>query len=81
MFVCYCQVPCGCHFLLLAFSQIITLLDCSALFIFSGCPTFWDDIRCWYRAEVGQVVRVSCANVSQLFADNQGKSVPSKHQQ
>ncbi|XP_054645545.1 vasoactive intestinal polypeptide receptor 2 isoform X1 [Dunckerocampus dactyliophorus] len=31
------------------------------------CPTAWDNIRCWWRAEVGQVVRVSCANVSQLF--------------
>lgn len=39
----------------------------------SGCPTVWDEIRCWYRAEVGQVVSVSCANVSQLFANNHGK--------
>ncbi|XP_062308359.1 vasoactive intestinal polypeptide receptor 1 [Osmerus eperlanus] len=38
----------------------------------TGCRTEWDDIRCWYRAEVGQVVSVSCANVSQLFANNQG---------
>uniref|UniRef100_A0A667YQ67 Growth hormone releasing hormone receptor b n=1 Tax=Myripristis murdjan TaxID=586833 RepID=A0A667YQ67_9TELE len=37
-----------------------------------GCPTEWDNIRCWSRAEVGQVVSVSCANVSQLFANNQG---------
>ncbi|GLD49484.1 pituitary adenylate cyclase-activating polypeptide type I receptor-like isoform X1, partial [Lates japonicus] len=37
----------------------------------TGCPTAWDDIRCWLRAEVGQVVSVSCANVSQLFANNQ----------
>ncbi|KAM4739768.1 pituitary adenylate cyclase-activating polypeptide type I receptor [Anableps anableps] len=37
----------------------------------TGCPTLWDDIYCWYRAEVGQMVRVSCANVSQLFANNQ----------
>ncbi|KAM9848835.1 pituitary adenylate cyclase-activating polypeptide type I receptor [Aulostomus maculatus] len=37
----------------------------------SGCPTVWDEICCWYRAEVGQVVRVSCANISLLF-DNQG---------
>ena len=35
----------------------------------------WDEIRCWYRAEVGQVVSVSCSNVSQLFANNQGKSL------
>ncbi|KAM9364908.1 vasoactive intestinal polypeptide receptor 1 [Pholidichthys leucotaenia] len=38
----------------------------------TGCSTVWDDIRCWHRAEVGQVIRVSCANVSQLFANNQG---------
>ncbi|CAB1457639.1 unnamed protein product [Pleuronectes platessa] len=37
-----------------------------------SCPTVWDDIRCWSRAAVGQVVSVSCANVSQLFANNQG---------
>ncbi|XP_053700283.1 pituitary adenylate cyclase-activating polypeptide type I receptor-like [Synchiropus splendidus] len=35
------------------------------------CPTVWDDVRCWHRAEVGQVIRVSCANVSLLF-NNQG---------
>ncbi|TNN63929.1 hypothetical protein EYF80_025862 [Liparis tanakae] len=38
------------------------------------CPTAWDDIRCWYRAEVGRVVSVSCANVSQMFANNQEDS-------
>ncbi|XP_016895420.1 pituitary adenylate cyclase-activating polypeptide type I receptor isoform X1 [Cynoglossus semilaevis] len=38
----------------------------------TGCRTVWDDIRCWYRADVGQVVSVSCANVSQLFANNKG---------
>ncbi|KAG8003403.1 Pituitary adenylate cyclase-activating polypeptide type I receptor [Nibea albiflora] len=38
----------------------------------AGCPTLWDDIRCWYRAEVGQVVNISCVNVSHLFANNQG---------
>ncbi|XP_061621218.1 pituitary adenylate cyclase-activating polypeptide type I receptor-like isoform X1 [Phyllopteryx taeniolatus] len=37
----------------------------------TGCPTVWDEIRCWYRAEVGQVVGVSCANISQLF-NNKG---------
>lgn len=39
----------------------------------SGCPTSWDEIRCWFRAEVGEVARVSCVNASQLFADNDGK--------
>uniref|UniRef100_A0A1A7XDE9 Vasoactive intestinal peptide receptor 2 n=1 Tax=Iconisemion striatum TaxID=60296 RepID=A0A1A7XDE9_9TELE len=38
----------------------------------TACPTHWDNIGCWYRAEVGQVVTVSCANVSQLFANTQG---------
>ncbi|KAG5849811.1 hypothetical protein ANANG_G00075660 [Anguilla anguilla] len=37
-----------------------------------GCRTEWDEIRCWWRAEVGQVVNVSCAEVSQLFSNNQG---------
>lgn len=41
--------------------------------LLSGCPTAWDDIGCWSRAEVGQVVSLSCANVSQLFANTQGK--------
>lgn len=39
----------------------------------SGCPTSWDEIRCWFRAEVGQVTRVSCVNASQLFADTDGR--------
>ncbi|KAK7155388.1 hypothetical protein R3I93_010122 [Phoxinus phoxinus] len=38
----------------------------------TGCHTNWDDIWCWYRAEVGQVVNVSCSEVSQLFATNHG---------
>ncbi|XP_017289792.1 pituitary adenylate cyclase-activating polypeptide type I receptor [Kryptolebias marmoratus] len=38
----------------------------------TGCPTVWDNIWCWHRVDVGQVVSVSCANASQLFADNQG---------
>ncbi|XP_062853175.1 vasoactive intestinal polypeptide receptor 1 [Trichomycterus rosablanca] len=38
----------------------------------TGCQTEWDEIRCWYRAEVGQVVNVSCSEVSQLFAINHG---------
>jgi len=38
-----------------------------------GCHTNWDGIWCWNRAEVGQVVNVSCSEVSQLFATNQGK--------
>ncbi|XP_035990158.1 pituitary adenylate cyclase-activating polypeptide type I receptor [Fundulus heteroclitus] len=37
----------------------------------TGCPTLWDDIRCWNRAEEGQVVKVSCGNISQLFVDNE----------
>ncbi|KAG1972759.1 pituitary adenylate cyclase-activating polypeptide type I receptor [Pimephales promelas] len=38
----------------------------------TGCHTNWDGIWCWNRAEVGQVVNVSCSEVSQLFATNQG---------
>ncbi|XP_028831863.1 growth hormone releasing hormone receptor a isoform X2 [Denticeps clupeoides] len=38
----------------------------------AGCRTDWDEIRCWSRAEVGQVVNVSCAEVFQLFSHNQG---------
>ncbi|KAK2858172.1 hypothetical protein Q7C36_006091 [Tachysurus vachellii] len=38
----------------------------------TGCRTEWDEISCWYRAEVGQVVNVSCSEVSQLFANNNG---------
>uniref|UniRef100_A0A3B3TKL6 Growth hormone releasing hormone receptor b n=1 Tax=Poecilia latipinna TaxID=48699 RepID=A0A3B3TKL6_9TELE len=41
------------------------------LIVFPGCPTDWDDIYCWHRANVGQVIRVSCTNISKLFADNQ----------
>ncbi|XP_034035286.1 pituitary adenylate cyclase-activating polypeptide type I receptor [Thalassophryne amazonica] len=37
----------------------------------TGCPTDWDDFCCWYHAEVGQVVNISCANVFQLFVNNQ----------
>ncbi|XP_061883956.1 vasoactive intestinal polypeptide receptor [Entelurus aequoreus] len=34
---------------------------------FTGCQTEWDNISCWFHAEVGQVVAASCANISQLF--------------
>ncbi|XP_057698307.1 pituitary adenylate cyclase-activating polypeptide type I receptor isoform X1 [Corythoichthys intestinalis] len=37
----------------------------------TGCQTIWDEIRCWHRAEVGQVVGVTCTNISQLF-NNKG---------
>ncbi|MBN3323672.1 PACR protein, partial [Atractosteus spatula] len=29
----------------------------------SGCPTDWDEIHCWPRADVGRVVRVTCSEV------------------
>ncbi|KAJ7986334.1 hypothetical protein DPEC_G00338850 [Dallia pectoralis] len=35
----------------------------------TGCRTEWDDIRCWYRVEVGQTVNVSCSDISQLFVN------------
>ncbi|XP_051930141.1 vasoactive intestinal polypeptide receptor 1 [Hippocampus zosterae] len=37
----------------------------------AGCPTLWDEIRCWKAVEVGRAVGVACANISQLF-DNKG---------
>lgn len=40
--------------------------------LFAGCTTEWDDIRCWPRAEVGQVANASCAEVFQHFSSNQG---------
>uniref|UniRef100_A0A669E737 Growth hormone releasing hormone receptor a n=1 Tax=Oreochromis niloticus TaxID=8128 RepID=A0A669E737_ORENI len=38
----------------------------------SGCKTEWDEIGCWLRAEVGQVVNLSCSEVFQHFSSNQG---------
>ncbi|XP_041847376.1 pituitary adenylate cyclase-activating polypeptide type I receptor-like [Melanotaenia boesemani] len=38
----------------------------------SGCETEWDEIGCWLRAEVGQVVNISCSEVFQHFSSNQG---------
>ncbi|XP_020784786.1 growth hormone releasing hormone receptor a [Boleophthalmus pectinirostris] len=38
----------------------------------SGCITDWDHINCWLRAEIGQVVNVSCSEVFQHFTSNQG---------
>ncbi|XP_060761414.1 growth hormone releasing hormone receptor a [Neoarius graeffei] len=37
-----------------------------------GCKTEWDEIRCWLRADVGQVVNVSCSEVFQHFSSKQG---------
>ncbi|XP_034039725.1 growth hormone releasing hormone receptor a [Thalassophryne amazonica] len=37
-----------------------------------GCNTEWDEIRCWLRSEVGQVVNVSCSDVFRHFSSNQG---------
>nr|XP_057929000.1 growth hormone releasing hormone receptor a isoform X2 [Doryrhamphus excisus] len=38
----------------------------------SGCKTEWDEIGCWLRADVGQVVNVSCSDVFQHFSSSQG---------
>uniref|UniRef100_A0A3Q3MMQ0 Growth hormone releasing hormone receptor a n=1 Tax=Mastacembelus armatus TaxID=205130 RepID=A0A3Q3MMQ0_9TELE len=38
----------------------------------SGCKTEWDDVGCWLRADVGQVVNVSCSEVFQHLSSNQG---------
>ncbi|KAM9439414.1 growth hormone releasing hormone receptor a [Clarias gariepinus] len=37
-----------------------------------GCKTEWDEIRCWLRADVSQVVNVSCSEVFQHFSRKQG---------
>ncbi|XP_026802156.1 growth hormone releasing hormone receptor a [Pangasianodon hypophthalmus] len=37
-----------------------------------GCKTEWDEIRCWLRADVGQVVNMSCSEVFQHFSSKQG---------
>ncbi|XP_017350694.2 growth hormone releasing hormone receptor a [Ictalurus punctatus] len=37
-----------------------------------GCKTEWDEIRCWLRADVGQVVNVSCSEVFQHLSSKQG---------
>lgn len=52
---------------------LMYLLISYSLLCISGCSTNWDELWCWYRAEVGQVVNVSCSEVSQLFAPNHGK--------
>lgn len=49
------------------------VMEVSCLLV-PGCSTHWDDIRCWSRAEVGQVISVSCANASQLFNNKQGNA-------
>ncbi|XP_068197434.1 pituitary adenylate cyclase-activating polypeptide type I receptor-like [Antennarius striatus] len=38
----------------------------------SGCKTEWDNIGCWLKAEVGQVVNVSCSEIFQHFSRNKG---------
>ncbi|KAF0046800.1 hypothetical protein F2P81_000433 [Scophthalmus maximus] len=37
-----------------------------------GCKTRWDEIGCWLRSEVGQVVNLSCSEVFQHFSSIQG---------
>uniref|UniRef100_A0AAV2JRJ1 G-protein coupled receptors family 2 profile 1 domain-containing protein n=1 Tax=Knipowitschia caucasica TaxID=637954 RepID=A0AAV2JRJ1_KNICA len=37
-----------------------------------GCITDWDGINCWLRAEIGQVVNISCGEVFQPFTSYQG---------
>ncbi|KAK7896141.1 hypothetical protein WMY93_021466 [Mugilogobius chulae] len=32
----------------------------------AGCWTYWDGINCWPRAEFGQVVNISCSEVSSI---------------
>ncbi|XP_057712799.1 pituitary adenylate cyclase-activating polypeptide type I receptor-like isoform X1 [Corythoichthys intestinalis] len=37
-----------------------------------GCQTEWDEIGCWLRADVGQVVNVSCSDVFQHYSSGHG---------
>ncbi|XP_077373030.1 growth hormone releasing hormone receptor a isoform X5 [Festucalex cinctus] len=37
-----------------------------------ACQTEWDQIGCWLRADVGQVVNVSCSDIFQHFSSGQG---------
>ncbi|KAI5092682.1 growth hormone releasing hormone receptor a precursor, partial [Silurus meridionalis] len=37
-----------------------------------GCKTEWDEIRCWLRADIGQVVNVSCLDVFHHLSTKQG---------
>lgn len=43
--------------------------------VLAGCRTEWDEIGCWLKAEVGQVVNLSCSEVFQHFSSNQGEAV------
>lgn len=47
----------------------------SLLSVIAGCKTRWDEIGCWLRSEVGQVVNLSCSEVFQHFSSIQGLSV------
>ncbi|XP_048867170.1 vasoactive intestinal polypeptide receptor 1-like isoform X2 [Brienomyrus brachyistius] len=38
----------------------------------TGCRTEWDEIRCWPRADVGQVVNVSCSEIFLHFSSSRG---------
>ncbi|XP_066573214.1 vasoactive intestinal polypeptide receptor 1 [Amia ocellicauda] len=38
----------------------------------NGCPTEWDDIRCWPRADVGHSISVTCSEVFQHFPTKKG---------
>ncbi|XP_019739213.1 vasoactive intestinal polypeptide receptor 1-like [Hippocampus comes] len=37
-----------------------------------GCQTEWDQIGCWLRADVGQVVNLSCSGIFQHFSRGRG---------
>uniref|UniRef100_A0A8C6WX46 Growth hormone releasing hormone receptor a n=1 Tax=Neogobius melanostomus TaxID=47308 RepID=A0A8C6WX46_9GOBI len=44
------------------------------LCVCAGCRTDWDGINCWLRAEVGEVVNISCSEFLKHFTSNQGGS-------
>ncbi|XP_056452519.1 vasoactive intestinal polypeptide receptor 1-like [Gadus chalcogrammus] len=37
-----------------------------------GCETQWDEVRCWFNVDEGQVVNVSCSDIFQHFSAGQG---------
>ncbi|TRY55786.1 hypothetical protein DNTS_025639, partial [Danionella cerebrum] len=39
-----------------------------------GCATDWDGIRCWHRANAGQLINVSCAELFQHISNTQDPS-------
>ena len=43
--------------------------------VLPGCETQWDEVRCWFNVDEGQVVNVSCSDIFQHFSAGQGQWV------